>query len=196
MDILQRAIHRRKKADEILEELKLLERWAEIGDAYLVGAASYNLIVNPDIDIETFCEAPSAHAVFNFLTTLSSNPNVIEIKYHNYMDSSFNGLYFKLLYRYDLLNIWNIDMWLFPSNHKGPLSRDLVQVMSEVLTDEKRKRILAIKEDLVKQQVKYPSILVYQAVIDNKIQNTNKFLDWVKSQESDKLTTWKPNIKG
>lgn len=43
------------------------------------------------------------------------------------------------------------------SNHKGPLARELVQVMSEVLTDEKRKKILTIIEDIVKQQIKYPS---------------------------------------
>jgi hypothetical protein len=196
LDILERAKHRKNIANKILNELRLMEKWSEIGETYLVGAVAYDLIVNPDIDIETFCINPQPDKVFNILTDLSTNSNVVEIKYRNYMRTSFNGLYFKLLYKYENTDIWNIDMWLFPHNHKGPLSRDLIHKMSQVLTDEKRRIILRIKEGLAKEGKEIPSIYVYQSVIDNNIQHTEEFLEWVKKQEVNKLTTWKPHIKG
>ncbi|OEH93813.1 hypothetical protein [Bacillus solimangrovi] len=195
MDILERATQRKKLALEILEKLNLLERWAAIGETYLVGAAAYDLIVSHDIDIETFSEAPNVHKVFELLTSLSSDPNVVQIKYHNYMDSPFNGLYFKLLYRDSQLNVWNIDMWLFSNDHKGPQSKNLVQDMLQTLTDDMKISILLIKEELVRKDIKYSSIYIYQAVIDYNIRTTEEFFDWVKTKEMNKLTTWKPKIR-
>jgi hypothetical protein len=192
LNLIERSKQRKNIAVKILNELKLLERWSEIGTPYLVGATAYDLIVSPDIDIETFCIDPKPDKVFKILTDLSCNPNVIEIKYRNHMSTSFNGLYFKLLYKYENTNIWNIDMWLFPDDHRGPLSRDLVQPMSQILTVEKRKIILNIKEELNKLEKQVPSIFIYQSVIDNNIRSTDGFLEWLKVREVDNLTSWKP----
>lgn len=44
----------------ILKDLKLLETWNAIGQAYVVGATAYDLLVDQDIDTETFCVHPNA----------------------------------------------------------------------------------------------------------------------------------------
>jgi len=131
MEVLKRARHKRRVAEGILDELELLQKWSEIGDPHLVGAVAYDLIVSPDIDIETFCSDPRPDQAMAFLSELSGHPNVIEIKYRNYLDSPFDGLYFKLLYTSDDNTTWNIDMWLFASSRKGALSRDLVTDMTQ-----------------------------------------------------------------
>lgn len=194
MEIIERALQRKKAAEEILDELQLLEKWSEIGDAYLVGAAAYNLIVSPDIDIETFCINPHAQKPLEFLTDLSGNPKVVEIKYRNYLETPFDGLYFKLLYKTLDETIWNIDMWLFSSKRKGALSKDLVQEISQALTAEHRHLILTIKEAVIQNKLAYPSIFIYQAVIDGHIQSTAEFLNWIEKQDVNRLTSWKPGI--
>lgn len=192
MEIVERALQRKSVAEEILIELELLEKWSEIGDTYLVGAAAYNLIVSPDIDIETFCANPHPHKPMEFLTALSNNPNVMEIKYRNYLGTSFDGLYFRLLYKTQDEIIWNIDMWLFSSERKGALSRDLVQEINQALTAENRYLILMIKEELIEREIAYPSIFIYEAVIDSHIQSMEEFLSWIEKQDVNKLTAWKP----
>lgn len=192
MEIVERALQRKRVAEEILIELELLEKWSEIGETYLVGAAAYNLIVSPDIDIETFCASPHPYKPMEFLTSLSDNPNVMEIKYRNYLETSFDGLYFRLLYKTQDEIIWNIDMWLFSSKRKGALSRDLVQGINRALTVENRYLILMIKEELIKREIAYPSIFIYEAVIDSHIQSMEEFLSWIEKQDVNKLTAWKP----
>ncbi|MBK3494696.1 hypothetical protein JFL43_07460 [Viridibacillus sp. YIM B01967] len=194
MDILERATKRKQIAVEILTELNLMDSWREIGDPYIVGATAYNLIVEPDIDIETFSANPRPNQALKFLSSLSNNPKVIEIKYHNYLDSQYNGFYFKLLYRHESAEIWNIDMWLFPLERQGALSRDLVQEMANTLTEEQRIAILSIKEDLLKQDHEYPSIYIYQSVLEYNIKNIKSFLNWMEKQEVDKQLDWKPHF--
>jgi len=53
---LERANKRKTRAMQILDELQLIQKWSTVGDCYLVGATAYNLIVSPDIDMETFSE--------------------------------------------------------------------------------------------------------------------------------------------
>ncbi|MCA1057634.1 hypothetical protein LCL96_01725 [Rossellomorea aquimaris] len=185
-EIIQRAIQRKKIALEILNEIDLIEKWGEVGEAHLVGATAYNLMVNHDIDIETFCNIPCPENVFKVLGHLAAHRGVVEIKFHNYMNSPLNGLYSKLTYRYPDNTegtLWNVDMWLFPSNHRGPLSRDLVGFMNKVLTDRSRKSILDIKEHLVRLGLNYPSVFIYRAVLVDGIEGIHHFLDWMNNQD-------------
>jgi hypothetical protein len=179
-EIIQRAIERKKIALGILNELDLIEKWGEVGEVHLVGATAYNLMVNHDIDIETFCNIPSPENVFKVLGDLATHRGVVEIKFHNYLNSPFKGLYSRLTYRYpdnDEGTLWNVDMWLFSSNHTGPLSRDLVRFMNKVITDKSRKSILDIKEHLVRLDFNYPSVFIYRAVLVEGIEGINQFLD-------------------
>ena len=193
MNVLARAAHRRRDADLILEELNLLNEWSKIGEAHLVGAVSYGLIVSPDIDIEIFSDTPRPSDALVFLSRIAKHPSVIELKYRDYLRSSFEGTYFKILFEtYDQI-IWNIDMWLFQSDRKGPLSRDLVKSMNASLTEKSRNLILSIKEDLEEKNLKYPSIFVYQAVMDRHVHSIGEFHEWIKKQEHTVLTNWRPH---
>ncbi|MDQ0185370.1 nucleotidyltransferase domain-containing protein [Cytobacillus sp. FSL R5-0569] len=194
--LLERAGKRKERAKQILKELSLLERWSRIGEVYVVGAYAYDLMVDCDIDIEVFCDEPNANQVFSMLAEIVDHPQVVDIKYHNYLNESFNGLYFKILYKYDNLEVWKIDMWLFPKSHKGPLFRDLVKEMQYSLTHESRTHILSIKEELSKRELTYPSIFVYRAVLEDGIINSEQFYDWLADQDITRWTHWKPARKG
>jgi len=175
--------------------LELLEKWNKIGQAYVVGATAYDLLVDPDIDIETFSVSPNATEAMSILSDLTSNPKVLELKYRNYLESPFNGYYFKIQYKHTPLEIWNIDMWLFSETRNGPLSRDLISLMNDSLTIDSRKDILKIKEELLKKSIILPSIYVYEAVLDYDIQCTEDFLDWMEQQDVEQQTNWRPSKK-
>ncbi|MFJ8511411.1 hypothetical protein [Lysinibacillus xylanilyticus] len=54
--------------------------------------------MDQDIDIETFCVRPNADEAMSILADLTSNPKVLELKYRNYLETPFNGYYFKIQY--------------------------------------------------------------------------------------------------
>ncbi|MFJ7183376.1 hypothetical protein [Lysinibacillus xylanilyticus] len=193
MELLERASKRKETAMRILEELRLIEKWNTIGQAYVVGATAYDLLVDQDIDIETFCVCPNAAEAMSILSDLTNNPKVLELKYRNYLETPFNGYYFKIQYEQMPSEIWNIDMWLFSEKRNGPLSRDLVSIMNDSLTLESRKYILNIKEELLKKSLVLPSIYVYRAVLDHDIQCTEDFLNWMEQQDVDNQTNWRPS---
>ncbi|MFF2794034.1 hypothetical protein [Lysinibacillus xylanilyticus] len=192
-ELLERASKRKVTAMRILEDLELIEKWNTIGQAYVVGATAYDLLVDQDIDIETFCVRPNAAKAMSILSDLTSNPKVLELKYRNYSETPFNGYYFKIQYEQMPSEIWNIDMWLFSEIRNGPLSRDLVPIMNDSLTIESRKYILNIKEELLKKSLVLPSIYVYRAVLDHDIQCTEHFLNWMEQQDIDNQTNWRPS---
>ncbi|MGE7693946.1 hypothetical protein ACQKNC_07475 [Lysinibacillus sp. NPDC094177] len=195
MELLERAQKRKETAMLILEELELLEKWNTIGQAYVVGATAYDLLVDLDIDIETFSYCPNAAEAMSKLSDLTSNPKVLELKYRNYLESPFNGYYFKIQYQHMPSEIWNIDMWLFSETRNGPLSRDLVSFMTDSLTIESRKYILNIKEELLKKSIILPSIYIYEAVLDHNIRCLDDFLNWIEQKDVDNQTNWRPSKK-
>ena len=165
MDSLNRAFLKKQQATKILDELQLVEKWNKVGKCHLVGATAYDLIVTPDIDLETFCDEINPQEIMKELGILVMNPNVIELKYRDYSKTTFQGHYFKLLYRVED-TVWTIDMWLFSNTREGALSRDLVPFMKKYLTNETRKIILDIKEGLIEQNQDFSSIFIYQAVLE------------------------------
>lgn len=193
MRSLERAAKRKLQAEKILNELKLIERWDTIGNCFLVGAAAYDLIVIPDIDLETFSDLPNPQIIMSDLALLTQNKNVIELKYRDYTSTDFNGHYFKLIYKADKTE-WNIDMWLFSSERSGALSRDLVPFMKENLTEESRMAILDIKEALLKLNENYSSIFIYQAVLEFGIRHIDDFLEWAKNHNTTVPFHWQPKL--
>ncbi|TQR35862.1 hypothetical protein C7Y47_06110 [Lysinibacillus sphaericus] len=93
MELLERASKRKETA---MLELELPEKWNTIGQAYVVGATAYDLLVDQDIDIETFCVCPNAAEAMSILADLTGNPKVLELMYRNYLETPSHGYYFKI----------------------------------------------------------------------------------------------------
>lgn len=191
MNSLERADLRKQQAMAILNELQLIEKWNAVGNCFIVGAVAYDLIVEPDIDLETFCEAPNPSDIMSELSLLTLNKNVVELKYRDYTGTDFNGHYFKLIYQAEEIE-WNIDMWLFSNKRKGALSKDLVPFMKENLTEDTRKAILDIKEALLQLNEEFSSIFIYQAVLEFGVRNIDSFLQWAKHHNTTVPFHWKP----
>lgn len=193
MTSLDRAFQKKQQAEKILNELQLIEKWNTIGECYIVGATAYDLIVTPDIDLETFCDEIHPQKIMQELAILVANPNVLELKYHDYSKSDFDGHYFKIIYQAEETE-WTIDMWLFSNKRNGALSRDLVPFMKAHLTSETREIILDIKEALIERQEDYSSIFIYQAVLEFGIKNVEDFLLWTTTHPITVPFHWQPKL--
>lgn len=189
---LKHANKRSEIAGEILQELRLLNGLSKIGSPIVVGAAAFGLIVNPDIDIEVYCNEPRAEDGFVMLAEISKNPNVKEIKFKNCLDTADQGLYFQIRYLHSDV-YWKIDIWLLAKNHPGPTARDFLNPMLAVLTEETRGAIIEIKEELIQSGEKYPSIYIYQAVLDSNARRLEDFYRWYEiNNKPNGLTNWIP----
>lgn len=193
MSSLQRARYKKQLAEKIIQELQLIEKWSKIGTCHLVGAAAYDLIVSPDIDFETFSDEIHPEHIMQELAPLVANPNVIELKYHDYSKMDFNGHYFKLIYK-EQGTEWTIDMWLFSTNKEGALSRDMVPLMNKYLTNTSREIILDIKEALIEKKLEFSSIFIYQAVLEYGIKNIDEFLLWTTTNNTNIPFHWQPKL--
>ncbi|MCP2341968.1 hypothetical protein [Actinomadura rupiterrae] len=190
-DLRTRAAARRATALEIVRDLELARRWSAVGDHRLVGSVALDLVVEPDIDMETYTAAPTVEAGWSVLSSLAVLPGVRRAKFTNALDQPDQGLYFQL--QYELADVlWKIDMWLLPTDHPGPRGCDLVNPMLQALTPTTRDRILAIKEAAYAEAVPLQGIRVYQAVLDAGVATYPEFRTW-SADIPDALTPWRPS---
>lgn len=192
-ELLRRQAQRQQVAVEILSHLGLLERWARVGDAKLVGAAAYGLMVAPDIDLEIYCDAPAVDPGFAVVGELARQPGVWKVRFSNELDGADRGLYWQLRYRWDDAEVWKVDMWLLGHDHPGPRSVDLVEPMKSALTNETRRAIIAIKEALFGEPDIH-SIEIYEAVLDGGVRSVPAFRAWRSERGPSGLTLWRPTV--
>ncbi|MCM3786717.1 hypothetical protein M3231_27665 [Neobacillus mesonae] len=194
MRILQVAEDNFRTANKILADLELFKLWKDAGgEPILVGAAAYELIINPDIDLEIYTDQPDVLSGFKVLEHCARNPKVIKARYSNHLDDEDKGIYYRLDYKSDDDNVWKIDMWLLAHDHPGPCARDLVESLKASLTEQHRHSILTIKQQLQSEpDLNIPSIQVYEAVLDHQIRTLEELKDWCKSRAEQGLTFWKP----
>lgn len=103
----------------ILEELKLLEKWNTIRQAFVVGATAY---MDQDTRYRNILYSPECSRSYG--DYLTSNPKVLELKYRNNLKTPFNGIYFKIQYEQIPSEIRNIDMCCF-LKHEMALYREI-----------------------------------------------------------------------
>lgn len=193
VDVLEREERRQEAAASILEELRLVERWSEIGKPVSVGARSYGLMVAPDIDLEIFFDGePPIESGFGILTACATHPNTTSARFANLLDGPDEGIYWQLRYRHEGEE-WKIDMWTLRHDHPGPLSSWMVDPMQAALTDETRSTILNLKQGLTdRPDLRCGSIHVYRAVLEDGVTSLDEFSAWRARNDTDSLTSWVP----
>lgn len=193
MDVLVAAKQRQQAAMLIMNELQLMEHWSAIGTPVLVGAASYDLMVSPDIDLEIFCAGePSIEAGFSVLTACATHPNTTKARFSNLLAAPDEGIYWQLRYQHEGEE-WKIDMWTLRHDHPGPLSSWIVEPMRAALTDKTRRTILTLKNALAERpDLRCGSIHIYRAVLDDGVTTLDEFLHRKAVHDTASLTSWVP----
>ena len=126
-----------------------------------------------------YCDEPRIEDGFEILRDCSVQyPRVKKARFANELEGPDQGLYWQLRYLHDDGQLWKIDMWSLRRDHPGPVARDRVEPMRAALTDERRRVILEIKEQIVMRGLSYQSVHVYRAVIDAGVRSMEEFESW------------------
>lgn len=193
MNVLERSKQRRQKAEAILRELDLFNKWRQFGRPVLVGALSFDLAVAPDIDMEIYCPDLKIEHGFHVFSECALNPRVISTQFVNHLNTPDKALYWQMHYRDDEGVDWKFDMWTAPEDYELPRGEHFVRPMVNALTPETRESILTLKEARAAGELPvFFSIDVYRAVIEGGVRTIDDWREWQKTHETGVLTDWKP----
>ena len=196
-DVLERARARKQVAEAILSDLDILEKWKRFGRPVIVGAVAFDLVVEPDVDLEIYCPRLKIEHGFEVLAECALNPRVTKARFSNELAGRDKALYWQLWYRADDGADWKIDMWSAPEDYDLARGEDLVEAMRTALTPESRRVILELKERRLRDTgIKCSSVHLYRAVLEEDVRSMDELCAWLKTQETDALTQWKPRRRG
>lgn len=191
--IIKLASERKKEAKHILSDLGLIRKWEQFGRPVIVGAFSYDLMLDPDIDMEIYCPDLRIEDGFQVLSECALNPRVTKARFSNELNKSDKALYWQLRYKYEDDIEWKIDMWSADNNYNLPRSEDLIQPMRDSLTQETRQAILALKNKRKEDaSLICPSIDLYRAVLTDGVRTSEELCSWLGNNKTGCLTDWKP----
>jgi hypothetical protein len=190
MSRTERAEARLQVAQEILDELRVAERWGEYGEVVVVGSVGIGVVVQPDIDLEVHCDEPRVADGFAVMATLAEAPKSRRITYLDARDRHELGQYWKLEYERTPDETWTIDMWVFARGAASGAA--LTNAMRAALTDETRDRILAIKEEAMELGERTRGYWLYQAVLEAGVRTYDDYRTWLGDRNIYERTNWLP----
>lgn len=188
IDYFQKQSLLKKQADKILEDLHLLEKLNKYGDVNFAGSYALDLMVKRDIDIVVSSTMNYKHFL-ELVNTLFSLPNVYNLHLQDFRKSIYpqrpQGIYCGISYIIKPDIFWKIDVWFMPKEGGG--AKKLVEWVKERLTDENRKIILKIKNEMldIKLGKEILGMDVYKVVLESGVKDLSGFREYLKKQNRD-----------
>lgn len=153
-ELLRRAAELRREAGRVLADLGLLELFASVGRAEVVGSASFGLALTRDIDFDILCRSLEGGPIWDALRPLLDHPRVVKVRWTD-QRGPFNptgrledeGLYCGIHYIGDGMPWelrWKLDCWFLPEQPERPTVA--LRERLRAATDEERRAILRLKD--------------------------------------------------
>ncbi len=194
MDIIKLSENNQKLSWEVLEESNIIPVWESIGAKInIVGSLKTGLMMKSlDIDIHIYTKEISIKDSFDAISQIAQNPSFKEIQYINLIDTEEECIEWYLIYEDKKANLWKFDLIhiLMGSKYDGFVENVTDSIINK-LTPETKKTILQIKYD-IPDDIKIPSIEIYQAVLSNKVSSYKEFIQWRESNSSVNTMEWLP----
>jgi hypothetical protein len=194
MDLIVRATELQKQAYDVIRQLQLEGRWAEVGEVTFSGSSRFGLMVAPNIDMEVYADRPRPSVGFQVIAGIAEIPGVRRVRFKNQLDDPEDpGLFWWIQYRDELGQDWSIDTWLIPRDHPLAMQPDrFAEAMCEKLDDLSRRTILQIKHESRCRNADTRSIEIYKAVLRDGISTHAEFERWLEQHPAKKLEDWMP----
>jgi hypothetical protein len=157
-----------KSAESLLKSTQLIEELESIGAVNVTGSYSYNLMVEPDIDIEVCCTNPHESAVLFSGKQIASNSwnGVMFYDWVKWRKDSFPVGYYVGLKRNFEDYRWKIDIWFF---EKGAQPRNADKIVATA-TPKQMALLLEAKEARLAENWPVDSTAIYKAVLEDNIE--------------------------
>ena len=178
---------RRRRALELLSELRVVERLSALGPVEITGGVAHRLTVAHDIDIDVTVDELDAHACLAVMADLAGDPRVKRVVFRNDA-TTYGWLAFDIA-----VEDWAIELYVStPRASCFGWTAELARLFADMLDREQRRAILELKEALAGDH-DYRSMDVYRAVVDDGVRDLDEFLRWRAECGSAELARWLPD---
>ena len=195
IDLLEKQKKLQEEAQEVLRELSFEEILGKFGEVRFAGSFETGLLVWRDIDCEVWVAEVDRKKIAEFVKeVISATSKNILFRIMDNRDQKNphhpKGIYLEINYCLDPDSgswkdneeVWKIDCWFVTKDESRTL--DYTESIKEKLTDEKRKIILEIKNQIWKSP-KYKkqiySVDIYYGVLDAGVTDMDSFREYLKS---------------
>lgn len=157
----------KQAAQYLLDESGLIENLSQVGQVNITGSFKYDLMVEPDIDIEVFCLDPHSSSI-DFAKKQIENDHWNGIMYFDWTkwrrDHFPEGYYVGFKHDFEGFR-WKVDIWFLKENYQVRNADNLIINA----TESHRNLILEAKEARLKEGWTVDSTAIYKAVIENNL---------------------------
>jgi hypothetical protein len=152
-----------KSASSLLDKTEILTRLANLGTVNVTGSYAYDLMIEPDIDIEVYCKDPHQAAISFAQGEIASGTwnGVMFYDWHQWRLDNFPEGYYVGFNHYFQERRWKMDVWFLAEN--SPV-RNADKLVSEA-SPEQRALILEAKMARLTENWPIDSTGIYQAII-------------------------------
>lgn len=185
-EILRLAARNTERAREIVDRLRLVERWQAAGaEVRPVGSLRMGLLMKHlDIDLHLYTDRLDPAAGFAVMAELCIDPAVREVQFINGADTDEQCLEWHCRYESEG-ELWQIDMIqiLRGSRYDGYFEAVADRIAAS-LTPETRAAILELKYRTPDGE-KIPGIAVYKAVLQDGVRSLEELREWLSRHPLD-----------
>lgn len=191
-EIEEQVFYMQNQAHRILDELKIVEAWTEIGaEVNLIGSLKMGLLVkHKDIDFHIYTEALNPTIALGVMKKFETSMRFKKVDYINLSDSEDCCLEFHLYVEDDNSELWQIDMINIKKGSKYDGYFEIItDKILEEMTEEQKQTILKLKFK-TPDELKIAGMEYYKAVIQDNVKNYGEFLDWRKEHKFQGIIEW------
>jgi len=180
--LLQKSKDYKKKADLLLKSSKLIEFLKQYGSVEITGSYSYNLMISGDIDIEIINPKINRDKVIEILNQLIKQGYFYGFMFGNWIDfqkKNFPKGYYIGLKSKKYHTKWKIDLWFLKTGNINEVKK-IRNLIINKLNKYNKPIILELKDFRNKKYSKLESVIIYKAVLIDKITNTKDFIKYIE----------------
>lgn len=179
------------EAAAVLQDLKMGELLATVGEAVQVGSVALELMVWREIDVTVLCPTLDLAQIFALGGRLASHPRVRGLQFRNdtgdwNQDERYpDGLFWEVTYVSASKHAWEMDIWFIHESTRQPDMHHLEDFLPR-LTDETRLAILTIKDVWRRTPLYGKGISGYDcyiAVLDHGVRTIDEFQEYLARRD-------------
>ncbi len=170
---------RKKEADRILYEFGLMNQLEKIGVPHIIGSYRMDMMAWNDLDIDIENDNMSKEKLYELSAYILKTFEPVWYEAKEEITEEGKRVWFHGFETMITGELWNVDLWFFDKEaikNAEIYCDEIVEKTDEI----QKKRIVAIKEELIKRGLysfeQYKSMDVYKAVVEENVINIEEFL--------------------
>ena len=192
-EIKELALSNQAKARVVLEKSGIAKIWEDAGcRVNLVGSLRMGLLAShKDIDLHVYSKGITIGRSFAIASCMADNPDVVEIKCINGLNTDEHCVAWHVMYRYSG-ELWKFDIiHIEDGSFYDGYFEHMADRIVEVATQEQKDLILRLKFE-TPEDCDFHGVEYYEAVIADGVSTFDELSDWIKEHRKKPMNYWIP----